>query len=196
MEKTPENWKGYAEQAKERPPYPSLAQAISLVKEKGAALDLGAGALGETRALLDAGFKRVVAIDAEPSLSERVKELGNEDRLEAIVTNFEDYNFPLEHFDLLALYYAAPFMSRESFDEMFPKLKASLKKEGVLVGNLFGERDFRNTRPDRTTLTQKEVEALFSDMKIIKLVEDEEDAPTYDQGVQHWHVWHVIARKK
>ena len=93
MDKVPKGWEAFAEHAKQRAPDEDLQEASGLVREKGAALDMGAGALNETEYLLKIGFKRVVALDAQQGILERAKGLGGGEHLEVVVSRFEDYAF-------------------------------------------------------------------------------------------------------
>jgi len=61
-------WPQYIEKTKNKPPRRLLVQALGFVKNKNAALDLGAGAFNDTRYLLQAGFKKVIAVDREETV--------------------------------------------------------------------------------------------------------------------------------
>lgn len=196
MDSAPKGWNAFAEHAKKRPTDETLQEAVTLVREKETALDLGAGALNETKYLLTAGFGRVVALDAEPGIVERAKGLKESEHLEVVVSRFEDYAFPVNTFDLVNARYSLPFISPDSFEEVFLRVKESLKSGGILIGQVFGSNDHRNKREDMTFHSREEVEQLLSDMEILQLNEKEYDGPTYNQGVQHWHVFDVLARKK
>lgn len=196
MNESPKGWNAFAEYAKQRPPDKALQEAITLVREKGVALDMGAGALNETAYLLKEGFRKVVALDAEPGIVERAKDVEGNEHLEVVVSRFEDYAFPNATFDIVNARFSLPFMSPKSFEEVFPKIKEPLKPGGILMGQLFGGNDCRNKRVDMTTHSLAEVERLLSDMEIFELHEEEYDGPTYRDGTQHWHVFNVLARKK
>jgi hypothetical protein len=86
-------------------------------------------------------------------------------------------------------------MSPASFEEVFAKIKASLKPGGIFTGQMFGPNDFRNNQEGMAMHSREEVETLLSDMEIIELEEEEYDGPTYSQGTKHWHVYTVVARK-
>ncbi|MDO8550913.1 MAG: hypothetical protein Q7S39_12285 [Ignavibacteria bacterium] len=44
--------------------------------------------------------------------------------------------------------------------------------------------------------TKQQVENLLSDMEIIELTEEDKDGRTANGTPKHWHVFHVIARKR
>ena len=121
--------------------------------------------------------------------------LQGKDRLEMVISSFEDFDFPENTFDLVNAQYSLPFTSPESFNEVFGKVKASLKSGGVLVGQLFGEKDGWRETPSMTFHTHDEVQQLLSDMKIINLEESEVDGRISDGSPKHWHVFQITARK-
>ena len=80
---------------------------------------------------------------------------------------------------------------------MFGKLKASLKINGVFVGQFFGTRDEWNKEDSVMTFhSQKDVQELLSNMYIIEFKEEEKDGTTAKGEPKHWHVFYVIAQKK
>jgi hypothetical protein len=59
-------WTRYSERTKDKPPRELLVQAVTYVQHKGHALDLGPGALNESKYLLEQGFQSVVAVNRDP----------------------------------------------------------------------------------------------------------------------------------
>ena len=59
------DWETFYSLTKDSPPWPSLVRVVSLLPQKGRALDLGAGAGRDTRYLLEQGFQ-VTAVDRDP----------------------------------------------------------------------------------------------------------------------------------
>jgi SAM-dependent methyltransferase len=194
MEKPKSPWSTYHERTKEAPPSKSLVEAIALVSEKDAALDVGAGALKDSKYLLQEGFDMVVALDSEPHTKEAAESIGD-NRLGVIISSFEAFDFPTEEFDLVNAQYSLPFTPPESFDEIFEKMKGSLKEKGIFVGQLFGKNDDWKDRPNMTFHSLEEVIELLSGMKIIKLQEEEREGRTAAGDTKHWHVFDITARK-
>ena len=58
-------WEDFYKITKDRPPWPLLVQAVSLLSQRKDALDLGCGAGRDTRFLLEQGFT-VTAVDNDP----------------------------------------------------------------------------------------------------------------------------------
>ncbi len=198
MKKSFDNsWQEYFKKTKGQAPRELLVKALAYVLRQDEALDLGASALNDTKYLLEEGFRHVTAVDKEPVAKEIALELRT-DRFSYIISSFEDFEFPEDRYDIVNAQYALPFSSKKNFDSIFAKIKQSLVKDGIFVGQLFGERDERNT-PSRSIIFQKktEVEALLSDMEIIELFEQEKnDYTTLSLKPLHIHIFHIIARKQ
>jgi hypothetical protein len=59
------NWQEHYLQTKNRPPGAFLIKAVPFVQNKGTAVDLGSGALQDSKFLISQGFNKVIAIDKE-----------------------------------------------------------------------------------------------------------------------------------
>lgn len=182
---------------KEKPPSPSLIEAIKILDRKGWALDLGCGAGRNTKFLLDKGFL-VTAVDINPKISEYLKDFSYQENLNVIISSFEDFKFEKEQYDLVNAQLSLPFTNRDKFDEVFSKMKDSIKKGGVFVGQLFGVNDdWNKSKTTKTTFhTKEEAQKLFNDMELLKFVEKDYDGTLADGTSKHWHTFHIIAQKK
>lgn len=189
------NWSIYFNKHKQRKSREQTLRAILLCKVKEVALDLGAGNLIESKALLDAGFKKVVAVDNAPEAKEFVKDI-NDNRLEFRSTSFQEVDFITNEFDLINAEFALPFFGKEGFEDFFAKIKDSLKVGGVFTGQLFGERDGWNT-PDSDLVfhTKNEAMSLLRGLQIIEFVEEEKDSSTVSGVAKHWHIFRFIAKR-
>ncbi len=187
------NWSEYYKSMKSTLPRPLLVEALKHVVEKNKAIDIGGGALNDTKYLLDQGFD-VTVIDKSPLVEQEAKNIPS-DRLHAFTTSFEDYDFPKEQYDLASAMYALPFTAPAHFDSVFEKVKESLKKGGIFCGQFFGDRDEWSKDPKMTFHTKKRVQELLKDLEIISFVEEEKDSKTARGTMKHWHVFHVISRK-
>lgn len=185
--------KTYAELSKEFKPNKLVEMAVSHIKQPGKALDIGAGALRDTRYLLEQGFE-VTAVDKDETTQEVSKELNNE-KLSAITTNLTEWEFPQEVFDLVIAINVLPFIGKDSFSDVFDNVKKSLKPGGVLCFTLFGNKDDWVTNENMSFFDKEEVEQLISDMKIISFGEEEKDGKTIRGDSKHWHIFRIIAQK-
>lgn len=187
-------WQTYHENTKERPPRESLQRALALVEERNTALDLGAGALTDTKYLIQEGFEKIVVVDSEPSIGQRSTEINN-DRLEVVISKFEDFNFSPNTYDLINAQFSLPFTHPEQFIEVFERLKDSLKQRGVFVGQLFGDRDGWASDSNMTFHTSDQVKELLDGLEVMEFKEEEKDGTTAAGEQKHWHVFHLLARK-
>lgn len=167
-----------------------------MVGSKDIALDLGAGALRDSKLLLTEGFKEVVAVDAAQELVAMAEAIGDE-RLNAVVNRFEDYQFPPDYFDLVSSQFALPFCSQDQFPRVFESLISSLVPGGVFTGHFFGDRDewASALSPAKTFHTRAEAEQLLAGLDVRKFNEVEVDSQTADGTPKHWHYFEVIAIK-
>ena len=190
-------WNSFFAKTKGAPPRDQVVYAVKYVVDKGSALDLGAGTLRDSKYLLEQGFQSVTAVDMEPVVAEYGQEL-NDDRLNVVISSFDDFDFPVGTYDLVTAQYALPFSSKENFSAMFSKLLASLKPAGVFTGTFFGPNDSWN-RPDskrvHVFLSKDEVLRLFEGFKIQRTIEEEEDGAAVGEAIKHWHKIHVVAKR-
>lgn len=184
------NWGGYFEKTQSREPSSLLKKALSLAVV-GHALDLGAGALVDSKYLLEQGFD-VTAVDSSPQVAEYARGLG--DRFHLVTSTFGTYDFPPEAFDLINARYALPFNPPETFDTMFEHLKASLAPGGVFIGEFFGPQDSWAGREGMTFYAKEDVERLLSPLEVLHLEEERKKGTTALGKEKFWHVFHVIAQ--
>ncbi|MEK7115286.1 MAG: class I SAM-dependent methyltransferase [Patescibacteria group bacterium] len=192
MNKTVDN---YLKITENNPPSPWLPEAIKILNKKDCALDLGCGSGRDTKYLLEQGFV-VTAVDKELESEIYIKKLP-QDNLTFILSKFEDFNFEKEKYNLINAQFSLPFIDRDRFNEVFEKIKLSLKTGGVFVGQLFGiNDDWNKSKITRTTFhTKEEARRLFEDMKIIRFIEKDYYGKIDDGTPKHWHVFHILSVK-
>ena len=188
------DWKEYYQITKSRPPSPLLVEALKHVEKRGRVIDIGGGALKDTRYLLSLGFD-VTVIDQEPMMAIEAEALQC-DRLHAFVTSFERFDFPKNTYDIASAMYALPFSRSEIFSSVFDRIKASLVSGGIFCGQLFGDRDEWRADPTMTFHARKQAEDLLADMDVLAFDETEHDGKTATGIPKHWHVFNFIARRK
>lgn len=191
--KSQKDWSEYYEITKVKPPSKLLVKALEHITNKGKAIDIGAGALKDTRYLLEQGFE-VTAIDKSPLMEQEAKALRN-DKLHAFTTAFEDFNFPENEYDIASSMFALPFTEPVHFETAFNKIKSSLKKGGVFCGQFFGLNDEWSKNPKMTFHTEAQVMELLNGLEILSFKEVEEDSATANGTPKHWHIFHIIAKK-
>lgn len=188
-------WKRYAEKTSGAKPRRLLVEALRYVTHKGEALDMGAGALNESKLLLSEGFAHVTAIDAEESVAQAALEIKN-GSFSFVRSTFIDFKFTKATYDIVNAQYALPFNGKREFNALIQNIYESLKIGGIFTGQFFGDKDSWNTAgSSRIFHTADEARAVLSLFELIKFEEEENDAPTALGNPKHWHVFHFIVRK-
>lgn len=187
------DWQEYYEITKNKPPSKLLIKALEYVVKKDKAIDIGGGALKDTRYLLEQGFDVTVVDKAD--LMAKEAEIIKSDKLHFFVSAFADFDFPKNEYDIASAMYSLPFNPPESFEEVFAKIKDSLVRGGIFCGQCFGVNDEWSTNQKMTFHTKEQVEKLLSDTEVILLKEEEKDDKTANGTPKHWHVFHFIAKK-
>jgi len=186
-------WSDYFEITRNNPPSKLLVKALEYVVKKDKAIDIGAGALKDTRFLLENGFD-VTAVDKSDLMAKEAKAIKSE-KLHCVVSSFADFDFQKDEFDIASAMYALPFNSPESFDVVFVKIKGSLVKGGIFCGQFFGVHDAWSDDKKMTFHTKEQVEKLLFDMGVILLDEEEKNDKTANGKMKHWHIFHFVAMK-
>lgn len=188
------DWKEFYELTKNDPPSSLLVKALGYVNQKGKAIDIGGGALKDTRYLLDQGFD-VTVVDKE-ELMMKAAELIYSDKVHPVVSSFADFDFPEDTFDIASAMFALPFNPPDTFDAVLEKIKKSLALGGIFCGQFFGDRDEWASNPTMTFHTREQAERALADLERIELTEKEWDGKLANGTPKHWHVFHFIARKR
>jgi len=188
------NWPRYIDKSKNRPPRPLLVRALDFVEDKKSTLDIGAGALNDSRYLLEKGFKQVIALDKEVS-SMLIKEFDDKNFIFKKCAA-EDYAFPTESFDLINAQFVMPFVPKQKMDKLIKAIKKALKSRGIFTGQFFGPKDSWSNRKDTQVYSRTEVDNFLDELDILFFDEEEKDDRAAFQAMKHWHIFHFIARKK
>jgi SAM-dependent methyltransferase len=159
------------------------------------AVDLGCGDGTETLELLRRGWT-VLAVDQSSQGIARLLKSVPPAVLERLTTQVAPYaEVELPPADLVYAGLSLPFCDPHQFDDVWARIATALRPGGLFVGHLFGPHDTWAGTPDMTFHTRAEVEKLFADFDILSLREVDEDGEALS-GPKHWHVFHVIARKR
>ena len=192
------DWAAYYRYTSGRAPRPLFGRAVeawaATGRAAGQAIEIGFGDGTETVELLAAGW-RVLAIDAQQAaadvLASRVT-VGARDRLAVEVASAETVDLPPA--DLVYSGFSLPYLGPERFEIAWPRLRAALAPGGLLVVNLFGDRDESAGEDGVAFLDRMTVEALLDGLDVLELDEREEDAGSFN-GPKHWHLFDIVARR-
>jgi tellurite methyltransferase len=192
-------WARYYAATANRPPRPTLLTALAKFPAAPAprhAIDLGCGNGRDTIELLRRGWS-VLAIDAAPEGIEQLlarPDLPEGAKLTTLCRRFEDATW--ETADLINSSFALPFCPPEHFAAVWTRIGASLKPEGRFAGHFFGDRDSWASKPEMTHFDRDGVERLLAEHDVEFLDEEENDGVTPQGEAKHWHIFHVVARRR
>lgn len=202
-------WEAYYRKTTDRGPRETTLLALDCFeKEPGGAsqtlhplaLDLGCGGGRDTIEMLKRGWQ-VLAIDAEPAALEHLRsrrDLPSGPRLETRLARIEDIALPGALF--VNSSFALPLCPPQSFFPLWSRTVAALVAGGRFAGQFFGERDSwadpETGKTGITFLSRRQAEDLLSGLEVEYFAEEEGDPTTPRGKTKHWHVFHVVARKR
>jgi SAM-dependent methyltransferase len=159
------------------------------------AVDLGCGDGTETLELLRRGWT-VLAVDRSTEGIARLREAASPADRERLTTTIAPYcEVELPTADLVYAGLSLPFCDPVEFDEVWSRITSGIRVNGLFVGHLFGPHDTWASTPDMTFHTRAQVDALLVDFEVLGFREQDDDGEAVS-GPKHWHVFHVIARKR
>ncbi|MCC5786403.1 MAG: class I SAM-dependent methyltransferase [Phycisphaerales bacterium] len=197
------DWPGYFEAVAGTGPRETLLRALEIFvppidpDAPPLAIDLGCGEGRDTQHLLGLGW-RVLAIDGHPDAIRRIREirrLADNPRLTLLELPFESVE-QLPACDLLNSSFSLPFCPPEHFARLWAELLAAMKPGAIFAGQLFGDRDDWASLPDRAHHTRDQALDLLKDFDIDMFKEEERDGEDASGTPKHWHVFHIVARKR
>jgi SAM-dependent methyltransferase len=194
------DWPGYFGAVLGKPARETLIAALEAFEKEGRspgfAVDLGAGEGRDTLELLKRGW-RVLATDANPQAFELLWPRVPEDQRARLTTEEAEFrDMMLPECDLLNASFALPFCEPADFPGLWRKIVAAIRPGGRFSGQLFGERDSWASIPDRSHQTREQVEELFQEFAFEMFKIDEKDETAEVRNPKHWHVFHIVARKR
>lgn len=192
-------WETYYQANAGRAPRPVFLEALAFFAQDllglRTAVDLGCGDGTETYHLLKMGWQ-VLAIDREQESLDRVRVLVSPElqtQLETRLAAFETLRLP--PVDFIYAGYSLPFCHPNHFSALWREITGALQPGGRFAGQFFGVRDAWVGNDAMTFHTRAQVETVLAPFEVELLNEMEEEGQSFS-GPKHWHLFHVIARKK
>ena len=194
-DETQARWSQYYKFAAGRPPREFLGRTLKRFPTAGLAIDLGCGTGPETILLLDQGWQ-VLAIDQQEAAIQALRSSvssGASDRLQTLMAPFETLDLPVA--DLIWVGLSLPFCHPDHFETLWGKICSALLPGGRFAGDFFGPRHAWSGQKEMTFHTKEEVLTMCDGLQLEYLVEEEGEQQTAQQGMQHWHMFTISARK-
>lgn len=188
-------WSEYFESTQSKPLHPLFHILEPHLPTTGRAIDLGCGVGHAVVWLAEKGW-RVEAVDGhEMALQIVASRLSEEIKHRVVLQQsmLEDAEIEAGAYDLVVAAYSLFFIeSKEKLREVWTKIAAGLKPDGLLLFELLGPRD--DWANELLTHTREELDELLTDWEVLHLEEAEQEGHTSQGTAKHWHVYHVIAR--
>jgi SAM-dependent methyltransferase len=192
-------WAAYYDKLRDRPPRRTLLAALDRFgppPPDALAVDLGCGDGRDAIEMLHRGW-RVVAVDAEPEalrqLQARPLPAGSD--FTPIVARLEEVPLPID-VSLVNSSFAMPLCEPEAFRTLWERICEALPSGGRFSGQWYGPRDSWVGRPGITFLSREEALALLDGFELEMFEEEEADSITPRGTAKHWHIFHIVARKR
>lgn len=175
-----------------KPLHPLYAELEPHLPNGGTAIDLGCGVGTGTLWLAEKGYQ-VFAIDNSEEAIEILRQR-LEGRTSVKLKMGEMQSVPFPKADVIVASFSLFLLNSDDFKKVWSKIKRSLKPGGVFMGQFLGKND--EWASYSLTLTRQEVARLFRGMDKLYMDEVEREGKTVLNESKHWHVFHVIARKR
>lgn len=204
------DWAAYYAKTQSRPPRETVLRALDGFDRDGLpetarlAVDLGCGGGRDLPALLDRGW-RVIAIDREPAAEEgiRSREDLSPEALAQVTfrqVDFADPDFALPEVPFVTSSFALFNCPLARFPVVWKKIDGAIRPGGRFAGHLLGPKDTWAQPGDRfrdlVYLDRAAVDGILAGYDVEWLWEEEDDSVTPRGEAKHWHIWHIVARKK
>jgi tellurite methyltransferase len=193
-------WAAYYEKLRDRPPRKTLLSALDRFGPPTAdalAVDLGCGDGRDIVEIVRRGWK-VVAVDAEPEALKRLMERdlpGGTDLITPVVARMEEVPLPIG-VTLVNSSFAMPLCEHAKFHELWARIAEALPSGGRFSGQWYGPRDTWFGRSGMAFVSRDEALALLEGFDLEMFDEEESDGVTPRGKAKHWHIFHIVARKR
>lgn len=184
----------FYKQSLELGPSPFLKFALEYATVKDEAIDIGAGAMLDTKQIVDAGFTHVIASDVNPNTEGYlIDEL--RDHVSLKTEDVNSFDYPADSFDLVYSSKALQYLKAENTDRALENIFRSIRKGGLFVGAIFGLYDDQVDLNKGYFPTFAEIKSKFKDSewKLIKATKRDSDSP--NPHYEKMNLYGIIARK-
>ena len=190
-------WAAYYTQLRDRPPRKTVLAALDAFgapSDDDSVLDLGCGDGRDVIEMVRRSWN-VIAVDAEPEALRQLAARELPGTITPIVARLEEVPLPLG-VQLVNSSFAMPLCEPERFQELWTRIREELPAGGRFSGQWYGPRDSWMGRPGITFLERNQAMTLLDGLEIEMFEEEEADSVTPRGNPKHWHIFHIVARKR
>lgn len=196
------NWQDHNENVSRQqlPIAATLAKALALLSSErvkpGVAIDLGCGSGVDAISLLLDGWY-VIAIDNDQATLEAFEKSVPQPlkkNLKLVATSFVDIKLPTSL--LINASFSLPFCHPDRFVDVWSGITKSLLPGGIFAGHFFGPNDSWAIKKEMTFHERSQLLTLFEGFAIESFDEIDKVGTTLAGNEKHWHVFHVVLRKR
>lgn len=192
-------WAAYYDKLRDRPPRKTVLLALDLFGPPASdalVVDLGCGDGRDVVEMVRRGWN-VVAVDAEPAALQQLaaRQMPNGDRITPIAARLEEVPLPLG-VTWVNSSFAMPLCEPAHFAELWTRIREALPPGGRFTGQWYGPRDSWNGRSGITFLDRAAAEQMLEGFDVEMFDEEESDSVTPRGNPKHWHIFHIVARKR
>lgn len=194
------HWSGYNQAQVGRHVRSLLTDALSFLDVCGGkALDVGAGAGIETKALLAQGFD-VLSVEPTPASGQLIAQeivRSNPEwlsRWELATLPIQDVGLESSYFCCIYAGFSLPYCPPEVFGDVWSRLLSSLAPGGLIAVDLFGPEDSWAQESDISSVERSWLEESLRGMQVHRLEEQAYWGKTFS-GEKFWHTFELIAQR-
>lgn len=143
---------------------------VEMVKNKDKAIDIGSGALRESKYLAEQGFREVIAVDYnDPENEGYFDDFNDEERriVKHVQKAIEDYEFSQGDCNLIHATNVLSFVQKQDLPRVVENIKNALKEDGIFMGSFFGLKDYKVTNGRAIGYEEREITKLFKGFKFV-----------------------------
>ncbi len=192
-------WAAYYTQLRDKPPRKTALAALDRFGPPTAdalVIDLGCGDGRDVIEIVRRGWN-VVAVDAEPTALQQLaaRQMPNAERITPVAARLEEVPLPLG-LTWVNSSFAMPLCEPAKFHELWLRIREALPVGGRFSGQWYGPRDSWFGRDGMTFLSRAEADALLDGFDLEMFEEEETDGVTPRGNPKHWHIFHILVRKR
>lgn len=103
---------------------------------------------------------------------------------------------PARQVDLVNASFSLPFCKSADLPRLWRWIDGLIRPGGRFAGQIFGDRDTWAHVRKTTGVTRRKVDRMFAGYVFEELREEERDDVTSTGEPKHWHVFHIVAKKR